>query len=213
MFVENPQGSSDCSFDLPAVVEPTLFRVAVESSMRCAADSASVAIAFGQRGKNPLCSVPSFRLVAWKDNTNPAYDSGWKIWSDWCLGRIHDYLCNAVPVVASFLAEQSRSKAYSTKDNFNRRPPSAKYNSTWDVDVVCPILGTNKYLASIKGSGGEAGPSPCPSNPFPVVMHQYLCIHSLHSLFSLCILYSRYASFSQYYYVLNPWTSSDPWIL
>ena len=51
------------------------------------------------------------------------------------------------------------------------------------------------------------------SVPQNVVMHQYLCIHSLHSLFSLCILNSHYASFSQYYYVLNPWTSSNPWIL
>jgi hypothetical protein len=86
------------------------------------------------------------------------------------LGRIHDPLCNAVPVVASFLAEQSKSKAYSTvniyrstlssvleridglpigqhpeivllmKGIFNRRPPSAKYNSTWDVDVFLSYL-------------------------------------------------------------------------
>ncbi len=105
-----------------------------------------------------------------RENTNAAYDSGWKIWSDWCLGRGHDPLRSAVPVVASFLAEQSRSKAYSTvniyrstlssvlervdglpigqhpeivllmKGIFNRKPPSARYNSTWDVDVVLSYL-------------------------------------------------------------------------
>ena len=30
------------------------------------------------------------------------------------MGRSHDTLCNTVPVVASFLAEKSKSKAYST---------------------------------------------------------------------------------------------------
>ena len=86
MFVENPQGSSDCSFDLPAVVEPALFRVAVESSMRCAADSASVAIAFGQRGKKPLCSVPSFRLVAWKLSGIDTLSGDFRQrWSSYCL--------------------------------------------------------------------------------------------------------------------------------
>ena len=70
MFVENPQGSSDCSFDLPAVVEPALFRVTVESSMRCAADSASVAIAFGQRGKKTAVQrsqLPASRLEVVRD--------------------------------------------------------------------------------------------------------------------------------------------------
>ena len=202
MFVENPQGSSDCSFDLPAVVEPALFRVTVESSMRCAADSASVAIAFGQRGKKTAVQrsqLPASRLEvvrdryakrgfsaevvelllgAVRDNTHSAYDSGWKIWSDWCLGRSNDPLCNAVPVVASFLAEQSKSKAYSTvniyrstlssvleridglpigqhpeivlliKGIFNRRPPLAKFNSTWDVDVVLSYL-RNQENASL----------------------------------------------------------------
>ena len=86
------------------------------------------------------------------------------------FGRSHDPLCNAVPVVESFLAEQSRSKAYSTvniyrltlssvlervdghpvgqhpeivlimRGIFNRKPPSAKYNSAWDVDVVLYYL-------------------------------------------------------------------------
>ncbi|KAI9560527.1 reverse transcriptase [Daphnia sinensis] len=149
------------------------------------------------KGENhPLCSVPSFRLVAWKlsgidtlnrgfrrrDNTNSAYDSSWRIWSDWCLGRSYDPLCSAIPVVASFLAEQSKSKAYSTvniyrsalssvlervdghpvgqhpkivllmKGIFNRRPPLAKYNSTWDVDVVLSYLRTQKNTSLSLGA-------------------------------------------------------------
>jgi len=140
MFVQDPQGSSDCDIDLPAVAEPAMVRVAVEFGVRCAADfyTTSVDIAFGQRGEAPTVQrvqLPASRveivrdryakqgvsavvvellLGAVRDNTNSACDSGWRIWSDWCLGRSRDPLCNAAPVVASFLAEQSRSKAYST---------------------------------------------------------------------------------------------------
>ena len=54
MFVQNPKGSGDYSFDLPAMTEPALFRVAVESGMRYAAESGttSPAIAFVQRGES-----------------------------------------------------------------------------------------------------------------------------------------------------------------
>ena len=55
MFVQDPQGSSDYDIDLPAVAEPAMVRVAVESGVRCAADfdTTSVAFAFGQRGEAP----------------------------------------------------------------------------------------------------------------------------------------------------------------
>jgi hypothetical protein len=140
MSVQDPQGSSDCGIGLPVVAEPAVFRVAIESGVRCAAnsDSTSVAIAFGQRGGAPavqrtqlpasrlevfrdnyakqgfLADVVELLLGAVRDNTNSAYDSGWKILSDWCLRRSHVPLHIAIPVVASFLAEQSRSKSYST---------------------------------------------------------------------------------------------------
>jgi hypothetical protein len=89
----------------------------------------------GQGGENTLCSVPGFRLVAWmlsgwatesrffrsggrairgenqsKYGQASAYDSAWRNWSDWCMGRGSDPMFNDLIMVTAFLAEQSRSK-------------------------------------------------------------------------------------------------------
>jgi hypothetical protein len=45
---------------------------------------------------------------------NSAYASAWGVLLDWCVGRRSDPLCNDVTVVAAFLADQAKSKAYST---------------------------------------------------------------------------------------------------
>jgi hypothetical protein len=65
-------------------------------------------------GDGFLSDVVDLFMAATRDNTNSAYASAWQVWSDWCVGRSADPLCNDVNVVASFLAEQAKSKAYST---------------------------------------------------------------------------------------------------
>ena len=89
-------------------------KTAVQRSQLPASRLEVVRDRYAKRGFS--AEVVELLLGAVRDNTHSAYDSGWKIWSDWCLGRSHDSLCNAVLVVASFLAEQSRSKAYSTEN-------------------------------------------------------------------------------------------------
>ena len=117
-------------------------------------------------------------MGAIRANTTSAYDSAWRNWADWCMGRGSDPMCNDLIVITAFLAEQSRSKSYSTinvyrsalsatlekvegfpvgqhpkilllmRGIYNKKPPAAKYDSVWDVDTVLSHL-KNKENASL----------------------------------------------------------------
>jgi hypothetical protein len=45
-------------------------------------------------GEGFSSEVVDWFMAATRDNTNSAYDSAWRIWSDWCVGRGADPLCN-----------------------------------------------------------------------------------------------------------------------
>ena len=196
LFIQNPERESVNSGGHPALDEPAMVPVAAGPLLRCPAnfppvrDPPSISaggtesvMRGGQlpprrmdvirgrfEGEGFSSGVVDLFMAATRDNTNSAYASAWRIWSDWCVGRGADPLCNDVTVVTSFLADQAKSKAYSTigvyrsalsqtlpplkgspigehpmvvllmKGIRNQNPPRPKYQSTWDVDMVLNYL-------------------------------------------------------------------------
>jgi hypothetical protein len=53
-------------------------------------------------------------MGAIRANITSAYDSAWRNWADLCMVRDSDPKSNDLIVITAFLAEQSRSKSYST---------------------------------------------------------------------------------------------------
>jgi hypothetical protein len=194
--VESAEGKSVDFIDLPTLAGPAVVPDAVEHGVRhpSGLEAEPRAAEIGQRGDESTMQhsgLPASRLEivramygkqgfsgevvelfvgAIRSNTTSAYGSAWRIWADWCVGRGSDPMCNDLIVVTAFLAEQSRSKSYSTvnvyrsalsatlekvegfpvgqhpkilllmKGIYNKKPPAAKYDSVWDVDTVLSHL-------------------------------------------------------------------------
>lgn len=67
----------------------------------------------GERGFSE--SVIKLLLAGRRSNTNAAYESAWRAWSDWCRGGNRDPMHNCLKNVLSFLADAFESgKAYSS---------------------------------------------------------------------------------------------------
>jgi hypothetical protein len=202
--VESTEGRSVDFVDLPTLAGSAVVPNTVEHGMRhpSGLEANAGAPEVGQRGHEPIMQRPGLpvsrlevvRAVYGKQgfsgevvelfmgairaNTTSAYDSAWRNWADWCMGRGSDPMCNDLIVITAFLAEQSRSKSYSTinvyrsalsatlekvegfpvgqhpkilllmRGIYNKKPPAAKYDSVWDVDTVLSHL-KNKENASL----------------------------------------------------------------
>lgn len=194
--VESAEGRSVDFIDLSTLAGSAVVPNAVEHGMRhpSGLEAEPRAPEVGQRGDESIMQRPGLpvsrlevvRAIYGKQgfsgevvelfvgsiraNTTSAYGSAWRNWTDWCVGRGSDPMSNDLIVVTAFLAEQSRSKSYSTvnvyrsalsatlekvegfpvgqhpkilllmKGIYNKKPPTAKYDSVWDVDTVLSHL-------------------------------------------------------------------------
>jgi hypothetical protein len=134
--VESTEGRSVDFVDLPTLAGSAVVPNTVEHGMRhpSGLEANAGAPEVGQRGHEPIMQRPGLpvsrlevvRAVYGKQgfsgevvelfigairaNTTSTYDSAWRNWADWCMGRGSDPMCNDLIVITAFLAEQSRSK-------------------------------------------------------------------------------------------------------